>query len=291
MNISLGAPHKLCPEFSAIWSWHSYEQFQNVGKGLLDVLLHPRRQLRIAGLPAGEARRILRRIDFDDTPKHASWLNMVKIKSGVLQQQCLSLRAASCSSSVSTGVSRTGKRLKPGSRPGSGRETTATPGSTVCLQPKGPGTRWRKPTPNPVDPKRNPESQNHRDEVLNCAHSRRNCSPCCEDFLIRSDHRRPADFTDGVAERQGFEPWRRVTAYTRSRRAPSTTRPPLPTASLLSILLQLQGPSNNGNCPPGCCGIRATGKTSGLDSQIMHSNIAGTNSTATRTMPSTHPGH
>ncbi len=30
-----------------------------------------------------------------------------------------------------------------------------------------------------------------------------------------------------VAERQGFEPWRRFPAYTRSRRAPSTTRPPL----------------------------------------------------------------
>ena len=30
-----------------------------------------------------------------------------------------------------------------------------------------------------------------------------------------------------VADRQGFEPWRRSPAYTLSRRAPSTTRPPL----------------------------------------------------------------
>ena len=30
-----------------------------------------------------------------------------------------------------------------------------------------------------------------------------------------------------MAERQGFEPWRRFPAYTLSRRAPSTTRPPL----------------------------------------------------------------
>ena len=30
-----------------------------------------------------------------------------------------------------------------------------------------------------------------------------------------------------VAERQGFEPWRRLHAYTLSKRAPSTTRPPL----------------------------------------------------------------
>ena len=32
---------------------------------------------------------------------------------------------------------------------------------------------------------------------------------------------------EGMAERQGFEPWRRSPAYTLSRRAPSTTRPPL----------------------------------------------------------------
>ena len=35
-----------------------------------------------------------------------------------------------------------------------------------------------------------------------------------------------------MAERQGFEPWRRSPAYTLSRRAPSTTRPPLRCASL-----------------------------------------------------------
>src|SRR5262245_8080611 len=34
-----------------------------------------------------------------------------------------------------------------------------------------------------------------------------------------------------VAEREGFEPSRRLPAYTRSRRAPSTTRPPLLQAS------------------------------------------------------------
>ena len=41
-------------------------------------------------LPAEEARRILRRIEFHYTPQHASWLNMVEI--GVLQRQCLSRR-------------------------------------------------------------------------------------------------------------------------------------------------------------------------------------------------------
>ena len=41
-------------------------------------------------LPAGEAGRILRRTEFHQTPKHASWLNMVEI--GVLQRQCLNRR-------------------------------------------------------------------------------------------------------------------------------------------------------------------------------------------------------
>ena len=43
-------------------------------------------------MPAEEARRILRRIEFHYTPKHASWLNMVEIEIGVLQRQCLSRR-------------------------------------------------------------------------------------------------------------------------------------------------------------------------------------------------------
>jgi transposase len=42
--------------------------------------------------PATEARRILRRIEFHFTPKHASWLNMVEIEIGVLSGQCLDRR-------------------------------------------------------------------------------------------------------------------------------------------------------------------------------------------------------
>lgn len=42
--------------------------------------------------PAPEARRILRRLDFHFTPKHASWLNMVEIEIGVLRSQCLDRR-------------------------------------------------------------------------------------------------------------------------------------------------------------------------------------------------------
>jgi hypothetical protein len=39
-----------------------------------------------------EARRILRRLEFHYTPKHASWLNMVEIEISVLNAQCLDRR-------------------------------------------------------------------------------------------------------------------------------------------------------------------------------------------------------
>lgn len=42
--------------------------------------------------PPEEARRILRRLEFHYTPKHASWLNMVEIEIGVLVAQCLDRR-------------------------------------------------------------------------------------------------------------------------------------------------------------------------------------------------------
>jgi len=46
-------------------------------------------------LPAPEARRVLRRLEFHYTPKHASWLNMVEIEIGVLRGQCLDRRIES----------------------------------------------------------------------------------------------------------------------------------------------------------------------------------------------------
>jgi transposase len=42
--------------------------------------------------PAPEAHRILQRLAFHYTPKHASWLNMVEIEIGVLRSQCLDRR-------------------------------------------------------------------------------------------------------------------------------------------------------------------------------------------------------
>ncbi len=42
--------------------------------------------------PAPKAHRILQRLEFHHTPKHASWLNMVEIEIGVLRGQCLDRR-------------------------------------------------------------------------------------------------------------------------------------------------------------------------------------------------------
>jgi hypothetical protein len=42
----------------------------------------------------GEARRILKRLEFHYTPKHGSWLNMAEIELSVLSRQCLDRRIA-----------------------------------------------------------------------------------------------------------------------------------------------------------------------------------------------------
>jgi hypothetical protein len=44
------------------------------------------------GFTPAEARRVLRKLEFHDVPKHASWLNMVEIEIGVLATQCLARR-------------------------------------------------------------------------------------------------------------------------------------------------------------------------------------------------------
>ena len=50
--------------------------------------------MALSTFPAAEARRILRRLEFHFTPKHASWLNMVEIEIGVLRGQCINRRIA-----------------------------------------------------------------------------------------------------------------------------------------------------------------------------------------------------
>ncbi len=48
-----------------------------------------------------EARRILSRLEFHFTPKHASWLNMVEIEIGVMVSQCLNRRVPDKSTLIS----------------------------------------------------------------------------------------------------------------------------------------------------------------------------------------------
>ena len=43
-------------------------------------------------LGASASRRLLRRVQFHHTPKHASWLNMAEIEIGILDRQCLGRR-------------------------------------------------------------------------------------------------------------------------------------------------------------------------------------------------------
>src|SRR6516164_6537889 len=56
-----------------------------------NLSIHSAGALYQAFAPA-EARRILRRLEFHYTPKHASWLNMVEIEIGVLRGQCVDRR-------------------------------------------------------------------------------------------------------------------------------------------------------------------------------------------------------
>ena len=55
------------------------------------ALTHARGNLYEA-FPAAEAHRILNRLEFHYTPRHASWLNMVEIEIGVLRTMCLDRR-------------------------------------------------------------------------------------------------------------------------------------------------------------------------------------------------------
>ena len=63
-----------------------------------------------------EARRLLDRIEFHFTPKHASWLNMVEIEIGVMVRQCLSRRIADRPTLVSAIASWERRRNAEGAR-------------------------------------------------------------------------------------------------------------------------------------------------------------------------------
>ena len=63
-----------------------------------------------------EARRILKRLEFHYTPKHASWLNMVEIEIGVMVSQCLDRRIPDKATLVSEVGAWRRRRNKEGAR-------------------------------------------------------------------------------------------------------------------------------------------------------------------------------
>ncbi|MDH2357489.1 transposase [Bradyrhizobium sp. SSUT112] len=91
-----------------VTEWRAAEDYAKCMRDLVDVHYPDAETIRLvqdnlsthsAGalyrtFPPAEARRILRRLEFHYTPKHASWLNMVEIEIGVLRGQCLDRRIA-----------------------------------------------------------------------------------------------------------------------------------------------------------------------------------------------------
>ena len=59
---------------------------------VLDNLNTHRKASLYQTFPAAEARRIAKRLEFHDTPKHGRWLNMAEIEFSVFSRSCLSQR-------------------------------------------------------------------------------------------------------------------------------------------------------------------------------------------------------
>lgn len=93
--------------------------------------------------PPAEARRILQRLEFHYTPKHASWLNTDEIEIGVLRGQCLDRRIDDPSDCAAK------------SPPGNGRGMPHAPASNGCSLPIRRAPKWAEPVPTL------PKSHNH----------------------------------------------------------------------------------------------------------------------------------
>ncbi len=65
-----------------------YPKAERIPVVLDNLSTHTASALYEAFEPA-KARRILRRLEFHYTPKHASWLNMVEMEIGVMVPECL----------------------------------------------------------------------------------------------------------------------------------------------------------------------------------------------------------
>lgn len=92
-----------------------YPDAEKIRVVLDNVSSHSQAALYKAFAPA-EARRILDRLEFHFTPKHASWLNMVEIEIGVMVQQCLDRRIPDKSMLVSEIAAWERRRNREGAR-------------------------------------------------------------------------------------------------------------------------------------------------------------------------------
>ena len=84
--------------------------------------------------PAAEARRIVKRLEFHHTPKHASWLNMAEIEFSVLTRACLQ-----------------GRKPVPTNLPCTGQSTPMRLSVTLREPPSTGGSPPRTPEPNCSD--------------------------------------------------------------------------------------------------------------------------------------------
>lgn len=85
------------PDFAAQMKWLCEEKYPDaeVIRVVLDNLnVHALGSL-FATYPPEEAWRLVRRLEFHFTPKHASWLNMAELELSVLSRQCLDRRLPS----------------------------------------------------------------------------------------------------------------------------------------------------------------------------------------------------
>ena len=86
--------HRTCVDFAECMRDlvdEHYPEAERIQVVLDNLSTHSAAALYQTFAPA-EARRILKRLEFHYTPKHASWLNMVEIEIGVMVQQCLDRR-------------------------------------------------------------------------------------------------------------------------------------------------------------------------------------------------------
>ena len=130
-----GAPPTTSPNACANSSMSTYPDAERIRVVLDNLSTHSAGALYQA-FPPAEARRILRRLEFHYTPKHASWLNMVEIEIGVLRSQCLDRRIDDA---------RAPRVAK--SPPGNDSATPPAPASNGCSQPTTPAPKWPAPIP------------------------------------------------------------------------------------------------------------------------------------------------